>query len=138
MWQILPSLQESVGRDLLGRGSPWGAGAGVSRTCPRAADPPGLQEAGVSPGTGLTQGGCCLSVVAELKGAAGTSQSGFLWGLVKLLLVLVLEERTQSLAASFAMAEVCSGQADQGLLLCAKVAHEKRDNPCPGHIPGQR
>lgn len=41
----------------------------------------------------------------------------------------MLEERAQSLAVSFVMAE-----AEQGPLLRAKDAHEKHDNPCPGEI----
>lgn len=64
-------------KGLPGRGSPWGIGAGVPRTCPRVADAPGLQGARVKPRTGLTRGGCCLSAVAELKAAAGTVPPSF-------------------------------------------------------------
>lgn len=37
----------------------------------------GSPRAAGSPGRGLVQGGCCLSVVAELKAAVGTGPASF-------------------------------------------------------------
>lgn len=71
MWQILPSLQESVGRDFPGEAVPGGSGLGSPGPVP------GLQGARVKPRTGLTRGGRCLSAVAELKAAAGTVPASF-------------------------------------------------------------
>lgn len=68
------------------------------------------------------------AAVAEVKaGAMGTSAASF--GLAELLLVSVLQERTQGTAVSLGMAE-----ADRDLLPCAKAPQEDPGNPCPGEM----
>lgn len=85
----------------------------------------GCRELGLAPGWDSRR----VAAVLEWWQSQKRGPVRFPLGLVKLLLVSVLEERAQSLAVSFVTAE-----AEQGPLLRAKDAHEKHDNPCPGEI----
>lgn len=130
-WQILSSLQQSAGSNVLrrekavlGLGTPgplWGADGS-----------PGLQGAGVIPGMGLAHGGCCPAALTCCGGRGKSRSNGD-----QCSLLWVSRAPVGLGAAGEDPGYSCitwHGRGRQGLLPCAKAPQEDPGNPCPGEM----